>query len=191
MSRDLLQVVDTPLDGVRLVEPHVFSDDRGYLYELWNSARWARSGLPLEFVQDNVAVSSRGVVRGLHFQYPNPQGKLVSVLHGEIFDVAVDIREGSPTFGRWTGAALSEQNHRSMFLPPGFAHGFAVLSERAMVLYKFTTLYAPEAQRGIAWDDPEIGIAWPAGIHPILSEKDQRFPRLRELSPDSLPGTNR
>lgn len=182
-----MRVAETSLPGVRIIEPQVFEDGRGYLFELYGVDRWTRAGLELAVVQDNVAVSLRGVLRGLHFQHPSPQGKIVTVVDGEIFDVSVDIRTGSPTFGRWLGVSLSASNHRVVVVPEGFAHGFVVTTARAVVLYKFTAPYLPEAEGGIAWDDPDLGVLWPIHGSPIVSEKDQRRPRLRDIPPEKLP----
>jgi dTDP-4-dehydrorhamnose 3,5-epimerase len=175
-----LKVTETSLPGVILVEPRVFGDSRGYFFESFHAARYAEAGIPNHFVQDNLSRSVKGTLRGLHFQDPHPQGKLVYCVRGAVFDVAVDIRQGSATFGAWFGAELSEENHRQMWVPPGFAHGFCVLSESADFFYKCTDLYHPEHDRGVAWDDPDIGVKWPMES-PILSEKDRRLPRLRDL----------
>ncbi len=171
-----MKVEDTDLPGVKLIHPRVFEDARGFFMETWHRARYREAGLP-DFVQDNLSCSKKGVLRGLHFQHPHPQGKLVQVLAGEIFDVAVDIRQGSPTFARWVGVVLSSKNRRQLYIPEGFAHGFCVLSEEALVAYKCTDVYHPEADRGLRWDDPDIGIAWPIE-DPILSPKDAGAPRL-------------
>ena len=176
----------TPLDHpeVLLIEPDVFPDPRGFFMETFHSVKYAEHGLPAVFLQDNHSRSSRGVLRGLHYQLNNPQGKLVRVVSGEVFDVAVDIRRGSPWFGKWVGAILSEENHRQMYVPPGFAHGFCTLSERADFLYKCTDLYAPGDEYGIAWDDPEIAIEWPEMDY-LISDKDLANPSLIES--DHLP----
>lgn len=168
-----MKISDTALPGVLLIEPRVFSDARGFFLESWNRRSFRAAGLDLDFVQDNHSRSARGVLRGLHYQLENPQGKLVRVTQGAVFDVAVDIRRSSPHFGRWVGYELSAENHRMLWIPPGFAHGFLVLSETADFLYKCTSLYDPPSDRGIRWDDPAIGIAWPdAGAPPLLSAKD-------------------
>jgi dTDP-4-dehydrorhamnose 3,5-epimerase len=166
----------TALPGVFLVEPVVFGDARGHFFESYNQRQLeAALGRPLRFVQDNQSLSARGVLRGLHYQLPQPQGKLVRVLRGEIFDVAVDLRDGSPTLGRWLGERLSGDNRRQLWIPEGFAHGFLVLSAEAEVLYKTTDYYAPEHERCIHWSDPDLGIAWPpAGVPPQVSAKDAR-----------------
>lgn len=171
----------TPLDHpeVLLIEPDVFPDPRGFFMETFHAVKYAEHGLPAVFLQDNHSRSSRGVLRGLHYQLNNPQGKLVRVVSGEVFDVAVDIRRGSPWFGKWVGAILSEENHRQMYVPPGFAHGFCTLSEHADFLYKCTDLYAPGDEYGIAWDDPEIAIEWPEMDY-LISDKDLANPLLTE-----------
>lgn len=164
----------TPLEGAFVVEPKVFGDDRGFFFESYNRRSWLAAGGPeVEFVQDNHSKSARGVLRGLHYQVIQPQGKLVRAAAGEIFDVAVDLRASSPTFKKWHGVALSAANKLMFWLPPGFAHGFVTLSESAEVLYKATDYYLPEAERSIRWDDQELGIAWPdSGVTPLLSAKD-------------------
>ena len=176
-----MNVVDTALPGVKLIEPRVFGDDRGFFMETWNARRFAAAGLDAVFVQDNHSRSARHVLRGLHYQIVNPQGKLVRVTAGAVFDVAVDIRRSSPHFGRWVGYELSAANHRMLWVPPGFAHGFVVLSEAADFLYKCTALYDPAAERAIRWDDPAIGIDWDlAGAIPLQSTKDAAAPRLAD-----------
>jgi dTDP-4-dehydrorhamnose 3,5-epimerase len=176
-----VKVTEAGLPGVLLVEPDVFGDERGFFMESYNRRRYAEQGLDAEFVQDNLSYSARGVLRGLHFQNPNPQGKLVSVLEGEVFDVAVDIRVGSPTFGQWTGVTLSAANKRQFYVPEGFAHGFLVTSEAALFAYKCTDFYNPAAEGGALWNDPEVGVDWPVE-EPVLSEKDRNAPTLRELA---------
>lgn len=180
-----MNVIPTELPGVLILEPRRFRDDRGFFYESFNEARYAEAGLPSRFVQDNMSYSERGVLRGLHYQLPNAQGKLVSVLRGEVFDVAVDIRRGSPTFGKWAGAALSFENGRQLYIPPGFAHGFLVTGDGAVFHYKCTALYDPKAEGSIAWDDPAIGIAWPSK-DVRLSPKDAAAPRLADVADDRL-----
>lgn len=175
-----MQVIATRLPDVLLLEPKVFGDPRGFFMESWNRQTFADLGLNLDFVQDNHSRSARGVLRGLHFQANQPQGKLVRVTQGAVFDVAVDLRRSSPHFGQWTGHELSAENHRLLWVPPGFAHGFLVLSESADFLYKTTAYYAPQWDRGIRWDDPEIGIEWPIQSSPTLSAKDQILPLLRD-----------
>jgi dTDP-4-dehydrorhamnose 3,5-epimerase len=174
-----MKVTETTLPGVLLIEPKVFGDDRGFFYETYHARRYEAAGIPAHFVQDNLSRSSQGTLRGLHFQEPNPQGKLVQVLRGSVFDVAVDVRRSSPNFGRWVAVELSETNRRQLWVPPGFAHGFCVTSESADFLYKCTALYSPEAERGIAWDDPALGIDWPVR-KPLLSAKDAAAPVLPE-----------
>ncbi len=176
-----MKVIDTPLPGVKLIEPKVFGDDRGFFLESWNVRSFAEAGLDLDFVQDNHSRSARGVLRGLHYQLKNPQGKLVRVTAGAVFDVAVDVRRSSPHFGRWVGYELSDANKRMLWVPPGFAHGFVVLSESADFLYKCTQLYDGSDDRGVRWDDPAIGIDWPlAGMTPQLSGKDAAAPLLAD-----------
>jgi dTDP-4-dehydrorhamnose 3,5-epimerase len=169
-----------------VVEPRVFSDNRGHFLELFQAERYLEQGIPDRFVQDNLSYSTRGVVRGLHYQLGRPQGKLVGVVQGAVFDVAVDIRYGSPTFGRYMGIVISSENYRQVYIPEGFAHGFCVLTESAMVLYKCTDYYLPGEERGIRWDDPVLNIAWPIPV-PILSEKDRNYPLLRDMAVDQLP----
>ena len=174
-----MKVTETALPGVVILEPRTFSDDRGFFLETYHAERYASVGLPAAFVQDNWSRSIRGSLRGLHFQEPKAQGKLVQVTRGTVFDVAVDIRRGSPSFGRWVGVELSDETRRQMYIPPGFAHGFCVLSDVADFWYKCTTLYSPETERSIRWDDPTIGIVWPIA-QPLLSKKDAASPSLLE-----------
>lgn len=181
-----MNVEETTLPGVLLIHPAVFGDERGFFSETYHLARYQEAGVPDPFVQDNHSQSSHGVLRGLHYQIEHPQGKLISVLTGEIFDVAVDIRRGSPTFGSWTGATLSADNHRQLYVPPGFAHGFCVTSDRADVMYKCTDIYFPAGDRGVLWSDPRLGIDWPVAS-PDLSEKDQRLPLLQDIPEADLP----
>jgi dTDP-4-dehydrorhamnose 3,5-epimerase len=181
-----MKVADAGLPGCKLVEPQVHGDDRGIFFENWNKAAWAAHGLDLDFVQSNVSVSERGVLRGLHYQWPHPQGKLVSVLEGEVFDVAVDIRRGSPDFGRWTAALLSGDNRREFWIPEGYAHGFVVLSERAIFHYLCTAPYVREADAGLRWNDARLAIDWPVSA-PRLSGKDAGLPFLDDIAPESLP----
>ena len=187
-----MTVEETRLPGVVVITPTRYSDDRGAFLELWRARRYrAEAGLPEAFVQDNVSVSRRGVLRGLHYQWPSPQGKLVSVLAGRVFDVAVDIRRGAATFGQWVGMELSAETGRQLYVPEGFAHGFVALSREATVLYKCTAYYAPEAEHTIRWDDPALSIEWPIPTDvedaPILSEKDAAAPTLAEMPDDALP----
>lgn len=170
------------LDGLVSARPRLFGDPRGYFLETYSERDFAAAGLTARFVQDNQSKSSRGVLRGLHYQRTNPQGKLVRAIAGEIFDVAVDLRAGSPTFGKWEGVVLSGRTQEQLFVPPGFAHGFLVLSEEAVFAYKCTDFYHPEDEEGIRWDDPALGIAWPdAGVRPLLSAKDLALPRFDPL----------
>lgn len=180
-----LSLVPGGLEGLWVIEPRVFRDARGWFLETWNEARYRDAGLPGHFVQDNLSFSHRGVLRGLHFQNPNPQGKLVTILHGEAWDVAVDLRRCSPTFGRWRAVHLSGENHRQFYLPPGFAHGFVVLSDTALFAYKCTAPYSPADERSLRWDDPDLAITWPMAA-PVLSAKDAAAPRLRELPAEHL-----
>lgn len=173
--------LDTFIEGLVVLEPQVFKDDRGFFFESYNEETFRRLGINSRFVQDNHSGSRKGVIRGLHYQICHPQAKLVRVIAGEIFDVAVDIRRSSPTFGKWFGLNLSAENKRLLYIPEGFAHGFLVLSDWAEVLYKTTDFYAPECDRVIIWNDPEIAIDWPLnGIEPILSPKDLKGARLKE-----------
>lgn len=174
-----VRLVATELPDVHLVAYQRHPDARGSFEELWNAPAYRRLGLPTAFAQDNLSRSNRGVLRGLHFQQPSPQGKLVTVLRGTIFDVAVDIRRGSPHFGRFASVTLRADTGRQLWVPPGFAHGFCVLSEVADVLYKVTTPWEPGADRAIAWDDPDLAIPWPVEV-PVLSERDAAAPRLRD-----------
>jgi dTDP-4-dehydrorhamnose 3,5-epimerase len=169
-----LTAIQTEIPGVWILEPKVFGDERGFFYESFNAAQFREAtGVTDEFVQDNHSRSAKNVLRGMHYQIRQPQGKLVRVIAGTVFDVAVDVRRSSPTFGKWVGIELSAENKRQLWIPKGFAHGFVVTSESAEFLYKTTDYYAPEFERSIRWDDPEIGIQWPAGIQPILSKKDE------------------
>jgi len=178
-----VQVSPTRLSEVLVVEPSVFGDERGYFYESYNRRRYADQGIVDDFVQDNHSKSARGVLRGLHYQKAPGQAKLVRVAVGAVFDVAVDIRWGSPTFGQWVGVELSAENKRQLYVPVGFAHGFCVISDTAEFLYKVTSYYAPDLERGIAWDDPDIGITWPVGT-PVLSGRDKMHPLLRDSDKD-------
>lgn len=178
-----MNVVKTAIDGVFVFEPKVFGDERGYLFESFRQSWLEGVGIDVAFVQDNHSLSSKGILRGLHYQEEKPQGKLVRVSRGEIFDVAVDLRLDSPTYGRWEGVNLSGQNKRVMWIPPGFAHGFYVLSPEAEVLYKCTEYYAPEYERSIRWNDEQLGIAWPIspGDTPTLSKKDAEAASFKDL----------
>jgi dTDP-4-dehydrorhamnose 3,5-epimerase len=182
-----MNVIPTRLPGVFIIEPRVFRDDRGYFLETFSAANSGQAGLPTEYAQDNLSCSIPGVLRGLHYQFPIPQGKLVGVAQGEVFDVAVDIRIGSPTFGQWEGVTLSVANGRQLYIPEGFAHGFQVTSEDpAIFTYKCTNAYDPTGQCSILWNDPDLAIAWP-GANPRLSPKDAEAPRLRDVGESRLP----
>ena len=176
-----MKVTPTAIPDVLIIEPKVFGDERGFFFESFNQKAFNEAtGLDVNFVQDNHSRSAKGVLRGLHYQVQQPQGKLVRVVRGVVFDVAVDIRKDSPTFGKWAGTELSEDNHRQLWIPPGFAHGFLVLSDSADFLYKTTDYYAPQHERCIAWNDPSIAIEWPKGVQPLLSAKDESGKRLAE-----------
>lgn len=181
-----MKISATDLPGVLLIEPDVYGDARGYFLETWNHRRYAEHGLDVHFVQDNLSFSGAGILRGLHFQNPHPQGKLVQVLAGEVWDVAVDIRIGSPTYKRWTAVTLSAENRRQFYVPPGFAHGFVVTAENALFAYKCTDYYNPDAEHTIRWDDPELAIRWPV-TDPVLSAKDRTGRLLSEFPHDRLP----
>jgi dTDP-4-dehydrorhamnose 3,5-epimerase len=181
-----MKIIETDLPGCVVLEPQVFSDSRGFFFESFNTDKLATHGLQPRFVQGNVSSSAQGVLRGLHYQWPNSQGKYVSVIEGEAWDVAVDIRRGSPTFGKWTAVVLSADNKRHFWIPEGFAHGFAVLSERAVFTYLCTATYDAKADAGVRWDDPALAIDWPVS-HPQLSDKDARAPLLSEIAEDRLP----
>ena len=180
-----MKLEPTALPEVLLITPDVHGDHRGFFFEMWRQERYHEAGLELTFAQDNLSLSQRGTLRGLHFQNPVAQGKLVSVIEGEVFDVAVDIRRDSPRFGKWVGVRLDADARQQMYVPPGFAHGFVVLSERALFHYKCTAPYRPETEHVIRWDDPAIGIAWPIP-EPTLSERDASAPLLRELPSNAL-----
>ncbi len=170
-----MNVIETALPGVLILEPRVFGDERGFFMETWNAGAFAAAGLDLAFLQDNHSRSQKGVLRGLHFQNPGAQGKLVRVTNGAVFDVAVDLRAGSPSFGQWVGVELSAANKRMLWVPEGFAHGFLTLADDTDFLYKCTAPYAPQSEHTLAWNDPAVGVAWPvAGLDPIISEKDAR-----------------
>ena len=176
-----MKVETTELPGVLVLEPRIFGDERGFFLETYNAPRYAAAGISGPFVQDNLSRSVRGTLRGLHFQEPHGQGKLVQVLQGCVWDVAVDVRRGSPTFGQYVARELSAENRRQLWVPPGFAHGFCVLSASADFSYKCTALYSPASERAIAWDDPDLGIAWPI-TEPLLSGRDAAAPRLRDAA---------
>jgi len=178
-----VKVFDTALPGVKLIEPRVFGDDRGFFLESWNARTFAAAGIDAGFVQDNHSQSAKGVLRGLHYQIRSPQGKLVRVVSGAVFDVAVDLRRSSETFGRWVGYELSADNKRQAWIPPGFAHGFLSLREGTELLYKCTDFYSAEAERSLIWNDPDIAIAWPLNgmAKPLLSDKDAAAKTLAEI----------
>ena len=180
-----MKVEATAIAGVIIFEPRVFSDERGVFFETWSQARYFDEGIPETFVQDNVSRSTRGVLRGLHYQLPDAQGKLLSVLEGEIFDVAVDIRRGSPTYKQWVGLTLSATNRRQLYVPAGCAHGFQAVSPEAVLLYKCTEYYQPSSERSILWSDDQLAIPWP--MPPILSGKDRDAPLLRDIPDSRLP----
>jgi len=184
-----MKVFKTTLEGVIVFEQKVFSDNRGFFTEIYNKEKYRKLGISAEFSQDNLSFSHEGTLRGLHYQHPHHQAKLVQVLTGHVFDVSVDIRSGSPTFGQWVGIHLSDKNKRQVFIPEGFAHGFCVLSDTAVFLYKCSDLYAPDCEGGVLWCDPDVGIEWPVK-EPILSEKDAKYPRLRDIAVDRLPRYN-
>jgi dTDP-4-dehydrorhamnose 3,5-epimerase len=181
-----IKYTKTDLPGVLLIEPRVFKDSRGFFMETFHQKKYAEAGIDHAFIQDNYSHSTRGTLRGLHYQLEHPQAKLVYVIKGEIYDVAVDIRRGSPGFGKWTGQYLSCKNRRQIFVPEGFAHGFCVISETADVLYKTTDLYKPDDEYGVLWSDPTIGIDWPVEV-PIVSDKDKQFPGLQDVPEQHLP----
>ena len=180
-----MRVVLTDIPDVVVIEPDIHADGRGFFLETYHADRYREHGIAGPFVQDNQSRSVAGTLRGLHLQIRRPQGKLIRVIEGEIFDVAVDVRRGSPTFGRWVGAILTAENFKQMYVPPGFAHGFAVVSPIAQVEYKCTDLYDPASEIGVAWNDPALGITWPIG-QPILSKRDSQHPTLAEQT-DKLP----
>jgi dTDP-4-dehydrorhamnose 3,5-epimerase len=180
-----MKVIKCELDSLLIIEPDVFGDHRGFFLESWNRKRYREAGIDAEFVQDNFSFSQRGTLRGLHFQNPLPQGKLVSVWQGEVFDVAVDIRRDSQTFGKWHGVTLTAENKRQFWVPAGFAHGFAVISETALFHYKCTEIYSPQNELGFRWDDPDVGIKWPVAT-PTLSQRDAKAPFLKELPREKL-----
>lgn len=181
-----MKIIETDLPGCVVIEPRVFGDARGFFFEQWNRQRYAEHGIVMDAVQANISRSARGVLRGLHYQLPNPQGKLVSVLEGEVYDVAVDVRQGSPTFGRCAAVVLSAANQRQFWIPPGFAHGFAVTSDSALFHYFCSTHYDAVADKAIRWDDPALAIDWPIAT-PELSARDRAAPALAELPANALP----
>jgi dTDP-4-dehydrorhamnose 3,5-epimerase len=181
-----MKVIETALSGVLIIEPRVFPDGRGYFFETYNRKRYLEMGIKDDFIQDNLSYSVEHTLRGLHYQYPHSQAKLVQVISGEVFDVAVDIRIGSPTFGQWTGCILSAENKKQFYIPRGFAHGFCVLSDFALFSYKCDDLYAPDCEGGILWSDPEVAVNWPLKT-PVLSEKDTKYPLLKDIPGERLP----
>jgi dTDP-4-dehydrorhamnose 3,5-epimerase len=180
-----MKVTSTRIPEVRVIEPRVFRDERGFFFESWNRARYAELGIGPDFVQDNLSHSTRGVLRGLHFQNPSPQGKLVSVVEGAVWDVAVDVRRGSATFGQWVGVELTSENHRQLYVPEGFAHGFVVTSDVALFTYKCTRAYSPADERSVRWDDPDLDIRWPVA-DTMVSAKDAAAPLLRDVPEEFL-----
>ena len=180
-----MEIITTEFPGLIFIKPKIFGDSRGYFYESWNRERYENAGITENFVQDNVSFSSKGVLRGLHYQKPYTQGKLVSVLLGEVWDVVVDLRRSSPTFGKWQGFTLTGEGKEQLYVPRGFAHGFCVLSETALFQYKCTDKYSPESEHGIMWNDPTLAIPWP--VHePLISDKDTKHPRFKDLSGELL-----
>ena len=182
----MMNVHKTELDGVVVIEPNVFNDQRGYFLETYNQKRYQEIGINSNFVQDNLSFSKKGTLRGLHYQYPHDQAKLVQVIQGEVFDVVVDIRRKSPMFGKWIGQYLSDENNLQIFVPEGFAHGFCVLSDTALFHYKCSDFYAPECEGGVLWSDPDVGVDWPLDS-PLVSEKDAQFSCLKDIAEDRLP----
>ena len=182
-----MNFIKTKLPEIVIVEPSVYEDDRGFFMEVFHRDKFEREGIAPVFIQDNVSSSKKNTIRGLHYQYPQSQGKLISVVRGCVYDVAVDIRSGSPMFGEWIGIELSEENRRLLWVPPGFAHGFCVTSDQAVLSYKCTDLYAPEYEHSILWSDPAIGIQWPCEEAAVVSSKDQAGVALGEMDPAHLP----
>ena len=181
-----MKITQTKIKDVLIIEPAVFPDNRGFFMETYNQKRYREFGIEYRFVQDNMSFSTKGTLRGLHFQYPNAQAKLVQVVRGEVFDVAVDIRLDSATYGQWMGARLSGENKRQIFVPEGFAHGYCVLSDNAIFQYKCSNFYSPQDEKGILWNDPDLNIDWPVES-PILSDKDRLNPRLKDMPSSNLP----
>ena len=182
-----MKVTECNIEGILLLQPPFYEDSRGYFSEVYRQKGYQKAGIRTDFVQDNMSISYKGVIRGLHYQYPHGQAKLVQVLAGAVYDVSVDIRKGSPTFGKWHGTVLSDENRHQVYIPEGFAHGFCVISQQALLLYKCSNYYNPECEHGINWSDPSIQIDWPEK-NPILSDKDARLPDLDGISSDNLPG---
>jgi dTDP-4-dehydrorhamnose 3,5-epimerase len=185
----MMKTHKTELDGVLIIEPKVFCDKRGYFIEIYQRQRYAGVGIRVDFVQDNLSFSKKRTLRGLHYQHPHDQAKLVQVIQGEVFDVVVDIRRESPTFGKWIGQHLSDENNLQIFVPEGFAHGFCVLSDATLFHYKCSDFYAPECEGGILWSDPDVAIDWPLDS-PLVSEKDAGFSCLKDIAEDRLPSYN-
>jgi dTDP-4-dehydrorhamnose 3,5-epimerase len=185
-----LKVLTTAINGILVIEPNLYRDDRGFFTETWQQDRYADIGIDRVFVQDNLSSSVKQTLRGLHFQIQHPQAKLVQAIRGELYDVALDLRPDSPTFGKWEGFLLSEENMRQVYIPEGFAHGFCVLSDTALFSYKCSDFYTPGDEGGVLWSDPDLAIDWPVKT-PILSEKDQAYPQLRNIDRDCLPGGRR
>lgn len=181
-----MDVISLEIPDVKLVKPRFFPDDRGFFMQTYHERQYREAGIDVRFVQDNWSRSAKGVLRGLHYQLKNPQDKLVSILRGEVFDVAVDIRKGSPTFGKWIGAILSETNHHQLYIPKGFAHGFCVLSDQVDFVYKCSDFYTLGDEYGVRWDDPDIGISWPIN-DVVLAEKDRNAPFLKDVPANHLP----
>ena len=181
-----MKILETPVKGVLIIELDVFGDQRGFFIETYHQKRYQAEGIDSKFVQDNFSFSKAGALRGLHYQFPNAQAKLMQVIKGEVFDVAVDIRHGSPSFAQWTSVTLSDSNQRQLFIPEGFAHGFCVLSDSAVLIYKCSDFYSPENERGILWSDPDLDIRWPVQ-KPLLSEKDCQYRCLKDIPLDQLP----
>jgi dTDP-4-dehydrorhamnose 3,5-epimerase len=181
-----MDIIQTDLPGVLIFQPKIFGDARGFFLETYNFQRYAQAGIPSNFVQDNLSFSKRGILRGLHFQNPMTQGKLVTVLQGEVYDVAVDVRHGSPTFGKWLGIYLNSESKRQFWIPAGYAHGFVVTSETALFSYKCDAYYSPQTEFSLQWNDPDLGIDWPVET-PSLSQKDENARRLRDFRSDELP----
>lgn len=182
-----MNIIETEIPGVLIIEPKIHGDERGWFSESWQAERYVAAGIPGPFVQDNLAKSGKGILRGLHVQHPHAQGKLVQVISGTVFDVAVDIRVGSPTFGQWAGVELSGANMRQFWVPAGFAHGYLVTSDEAVFSYKCTDTYHPETELSIVWNDPEIGIQWPLDGRPLLSAKDAAAFSLSGIEKSRLP----
>lgn len=180
-----MEIIKTEFPGLTFIKPKIFGDSRGWFFESWSKERYAEIGITENFVQDNISFSTKGVLRGLHYQKPYTQGKLVFVLQGEVWDVVVDLRRSSPTFGKWEGFTLTGEDKEQLYVPPGFAHGFCVLSETVLFQYKCTDQYSPASEHGVMWNDPTLNIPWPAG-NPIISEKDTRHPMFQDLTDELL-----